>query len=101
MKVSEIYQKWQAPTIGVRKGLLPILALIYFLANRQHLGLYIENTFITDLTEAYLDEWMQITDRVAFKYVEIGKNENNKIIFEPFEEDKDTFWNKRGEKLNF
>jgi len=75
--LTEIYQKWQAPPIGVRKGLLPILALIYFLANRQHLGLYIENTFITDLTEAYLDEWMQITDRVAFKYVEIGKNEKD------------------------
>ena len=75
--LTEIYQKWQAPPIGVRKGLLPIFALIYFLANRQHLGLYIENTFITDLNEAYLDEWMQITDRVAFKYVEIGKNEKD------------------------
>ena len=75
--LTEIYQKWQDPTIGVKKGLLPILALIYFLANRQHLGLYIENTFITDLNEAYLDEWMQITDRVAFKYVEIGKNEKD------------------------
>jgi len=73
--LTQIYQQWQAPTLGIRKGLLPILALIYFLANRQHLGLYIEKTFITDLTEAYLDEWMQDTDRVAFKYVEIGKNE--------------------------
>ena len=75
--LTELYKVWQAPKIGARKGILPILALIYFLANRQHLGLYIENTFITDLTEAYLDEWMQITDRVAFKYVEIGKNENS------------------------
>jgi hypothetical protein len=73
--LTEIYQKWQAPPIGVRKGLLPILALIYFLSKRQHLGRYIEKAFITDLTEAYLDEWMQDTDRVAFKYVEIGKNE--------------------------
>ena len=73
--LTEIYQKWQEPPIGVRKGLLPILALIYFLSKRQHLGLYIEKAFITDLTEAYLDEWMQDTDRVAFKYVEIGKNE--------------------------
>jgi len=73
--LTELYREWQAPKIGARKGVLPILALIYFLANRQHLGLYIEKTFITDLTEAYLDEWMQDTDRVAFKYVEIGKNE--------------------------
>ena len=73
--LTEIYEAWQAPPIGARKGILPILALVYFLANRQHLGLYIEKTFITDLTEAYLDEWMQDTNRVAFKYIEIGKNE--------------------------
>ena len=77
VSLTEIYKEWQSPPIGAKKGILPILALIYFLANRHHLGLYIEKTFITDLTEAYLDEWMQDTDRVAFKFVEIGKNEKS------------------------
>ena len=71
--LARLYEIWQAPPIGAKKGVLPIFALIYFLANRQHLGLYIENTFIPDLTEAYLDEWMQDANRVAFKFVEIGK----------------------------
>ncbi len=70
--LATLYAEWQKPPIGARKGVLPIFALIYFLANRHNLGLYIENTFITDLTEAFLDEWMQDTKRVAFKYVEIG-----------------------------
>ena len=73
VSLAKLYEIWQAPPIGAKKGVLPIFALIYFLANRQHLGLYIENTFIPDLTEAFLDEWMQDTNRVAFKYVEIGK----------------------------
>lgn len=71
--LQQLYDIWQNKPIGARKGILPIFALIYFLANRHNLGLYIENTFIPDLTEAYLDEWMQDTRRVAFKYVEIGK----------------------------
>lgn len=71
--LQQLYDIWQSKPIGARKGILPIFALIYFLANRHNLGLYIENTFIPDLTEAYLDEWMQDTKRVAFKYVEIGK----------------------------
>ncbi len=75
--LTTLYEIWQSPPIGVRKGVLPILALIYFLANRQNLGLYIENTFISDLTDAYLDEWMQDTNRVAFKYVKIGNNEKD------------------------
>lgn len=72
--LTELYSVWQAPPIGARKGMLPVFALIYFLANRHQLSLYIENTFIPDLTEAYLDEWMQDTNRVAFKHVEIGKD---------------------------
>lgn len=71
--LQQLYDIWQSKPIGARKGILPIFALIYFLANRHNLGLYIENTFIPDLTEAYLDEWMQDTKRVAFKYVEISK----------------------------
>lgn len=73
INLQQLYDIWQNKPIGARKGILPIFALIYFLANRHNLGLYIENTFIPDLTEAYLDEWMQDTRRVGFKYVEIGK----------------------------
>ncbi len=71
--LSQLYEVWQSAPIGARRGLLPIFALVYFLSNRHSLSLYIENNFIPDLTEAYLDEWMQDTKRVAFKYVEIGK----------------------------
>lgn len=72
--LSELYDMWQAPPIGAKRGVLPIFALTYFLANRHQLSLYIENNFIPDLTEAYLDEWMQDTKRIAFKYLEIGKD---------------------------
>jgi hypothetical protein len=72
ISLNSLYEVWQAPPIGCRKGLLPIFALTYFLANRHELGLYIENTFIPELTEAYLDEWMQDTKRVAFRHVKIG-----------------------------
>ena len=70
--LSSLYEEWQKPPIGCRKGLLPIFALTYFLANRHELGLYIENIFIPELTEAYLDEWMQDTKRIAFRHVKIG-----------------------------
>ena len=72
VSLNSLYEVWKAPPIGCRKGLLPIFALTYFLANRHELGLYIENTFIPELTEAYLDEWMQDTKRVAFRHVKIG-----------------------------
>lgn len=72
--LSQLYEVWQSAPIGARRGVLPIFALVYFLSNRHQLSLYIENNFIPDLTEAFLDEWMQDTKRVAFKYVEIGRD---------------------------
>jgi len=78
--LNSLYDEWQKPPIGCRKGLLPIFALTYFLANRHELGLYIENTFIPELTEAYLDEWMQDTKRVAFRHVKIGAKREDFLI---------------------
>ncbi len=78
--LSEIYEAWQKPPIGCKKGLMPILALTYFLANRHELGLYIENTFIPELTEAFLDEWMQDPKRVAFRYTKIGAQREDFLI---------------------
>lgn len=78
--LTTLYQKWQSAPIGARSGVLPIFALIYYLANKHQLALYIENTFITDLTEAFLDEWMQDTDRVSFKFIEIGSDKEELLI---------------------
>ena len=78
--LNTLYEVWQAPPIGCRKGLLPIFALTYFLANRHEIGLYIENTFIPDLTEAYLDEWMQDTKRVAFRHTKIGAKREDFLV---------------------
>jgi len=78
--LSTLYEEWQKPPIGCRKGLLPIFALTYFLANRHELGLYIENTFIPELTEAYLDEWMQDPKRVAFRHTKIGAKREDFLI---------------------
>ena len=78
--LNSLYDEWQKPPIGCRKGLLPIFALTYFLANRHELGLYIENTFIPELTEAYLDEWMQDTKRVAFRHTKIGAKREDFLV---------------------
>ena len=69
--LSKIYRFWSAPPFGIREGVMPVLALAYFLANRQHLALYIEGAFIPELTESYLDEWLQDTSRISFRYVAI------------------------------
>lgn len=74
--LTDLYKTWSEPPFGIKKGLLPIFALAFFLANRPKLALYIENTFIPELTDAYLDEWLQDPRRVTWRFVQIdGKEE--------------------------
>jgi len=73
--LTELYEIWSKPPFGIKRGLLPIFALAFFLANRPKLALYIENTFIPDLTDAYLDEWLQDPRRVTWRFVQIEGQE--------------------------
>ena len=40
--LSELYAEWSKPPFGLRDGVMPILALSYFLANNHEVALYIE-----------------------------------------------------------
>jgi hypothetical protein len=69
--LSELYTLWNAPPFGVKAGLLPLLALAYFLANQRVIALYHEGAFIPILTEVHVDEWLQEPSRITWKYFQI------------------------------
>jgi len=70
-RLSELYAVWSAPPYGVKAGVLPLLALTYFLANNNAIALYHEDLFVPQLTELQVDEWLQDPTRVTWKYFEI------------------------------
>jgi len=75
--LDEIYKIWQAPPYGVKSGLMPILFLAYYFANQSQLVFYIEDNFIPELNEVYLDEWNQDHSRIKFKYFDMNSKNKN------------------------
>lgn len=67
--LSDLYEYWAAPPYGVRKGIMPILGMAFFLAHRSTLALYVDGVFTPDLSEALIDEWLLDPKRVTLKYV--------------------------------
>jgi hypothetical protein len=67
----DLYQTWREPPFGVKSGVLPILALTYFLANRASLALYHDEVFIPEIGEIHVDEWLQDPGRIKWKFFEI------------------------------
>jgi hypothetical protein len=70
-QLNELYNLWSAPPFGVKAGLLPLLALSYFLANKRAIALYHEAVFVPSITDVHVDEWLQDPCRITWKYFEI------------------------------
>lgn len=73
-RLSELYATWAAPPFGIKAGVLPILALSFYLANRNVLALYYDDIFVPQLTDVHIDEWLQDPSRVVLKYFEIDSS---------------------------
>ncbi|BDU22921.1 hypothetical protein [Dyella sp. GSA-30] len=69
--LADIYALWKARPYGVKEGVMPILALAFFLANRSRIALYAEGMFVPNLTPASVDEWLQDPKRITWKLVQI------------------------------
>ena len=75
--LNTLYTRWHDAPFGINKGLLPIFALAFYLANRQHLAVYMDGVFTPDITEATLDEWLQDPKRVAWRFVKLESTEQD------------------------
>jgi hypothetical protein len=71
VSLEDLYAIWSARPYGLKKGVRPIIALAYLLANRSRIAIYVEGTFVPDLTDAGVDEWLQDPKRITWKIVQI------------------------------
>lgn len=71
LELEDIYDLWRAPPYGIKEGVLPVLALAFLLVNRSRIAVYVEGTFVPDLNEAGVDEWLQDPRRIEWKWVRV------------------------------
>lgn len=72
--LKDLYVAWRQPPFGVRAGVMPVLSLAFYLANRSSLALYVNGVFTPDLTDAVVDEWTLDPSRIRFQHVEASKD---------------------------
>ena len=73
--LKDLYRLWEGRPYGMKAGVMPIIALAYYLANRRHLALYHDGMFTPELTPVHIDEWLQDPTRVQWRFVEINASE--------------------------
>lgn len=74
--LDEIYSVWQSAPFGIKKGVMPIIALAFFLANKSKIAIYFENVFTPNISEVVIDVLLHDPRVIRFKYVSAGENKN-------------------------
>ncbi len=74
--LGRLYGKWAAAPFGVRRGLLPILAMAFIQAHRSSVAIYLEEVFQPKVTELVVDRLLQEEDAIRIRAVSLdGENE--------------------------
>lgn len=69
--LGRLYGLWAAPPFGIRRGIMPILALAFILANRHRFALYGEGKFQAEIDDYFVDVLLQDEDLVALRRVDV------------------------------
>lgn len=77
ISLDQIYQSWRKPPFGLKRGVMPVFALSYILANRSHLAMYFDDVFTPDISEVFIDELLHDPKRIKFTYVAAGENKSS------------------------
>ena len=67
--LAELHQFWQAAPYGIKQGLLSFLTLSYLLTRRGYVASYIDNTYLTEIDDLFVDYLTKSAKNIAFRFV--------------------------------
>jgi hypothetical protein len=68
--LEDVYKEWGRPPIGLKAGLMPVLALANILARQDSLAVYVEEIFQTALDDVFVDKLMQKPGDIRLRRVD-------------------------------
>lgn len=72
--VHEIYNLWNAPPFGIKKGIQSVFLTAFILAHKANVAVYKDGMFIPKLTDFDIDECLQDPERFSLRWVAIDED---------------------------
>lgn len=69
LKLSDVYDEWARRPFGMKRGVMPVLALAYFLAHRANLAVYLDGTYQPVIDDLFVDRLLQDPSLVEVRRV--------------------------------
>jgi len=69
MILSDLYARWGRPPYGLKRGVMPILALAFLLAHRETTAVYVEGSYQAVLDETFVDRLIQAPSQIEVRAI--------------------------------
>lgn len=79
-RISDLYDLWSRPPYGLKRGVMPILALAYLLAHRDSSAVYVDGFYQPAFDTAFVDRFLQAPTQVEVRA--IVRSERDTIFLE-------------------
>lgn len=70
VSVEKLYRLWGAPPYGLRRGVMPVLALALVLANQDKLAIYTDDVFQADVDDFFVDRLLQDESCISLRRID-------------------------------
>lgn len=74
--VDAIYERWSLPPFGMKQGILPVFLTAFLLAHKANVAVYKESMFIPRLSDADIDECLQVPTHFTLRWIAIDEDKN-------------------------
>lgn len=80
MSLDELYDKWGMRPYGIKRGIMPVLALAFLMAHRATIAVYVDGFYQASIDDVFVDRMMQEPKSIEFRRVARSKKDEAFIL---------------------
>lgn len=77
IELTEIYDLWRSEPFGVREGLLPLFAVLFFITDRSSLAFYRDGVFLSSFSDVDVDYLLKAPKSIQIRWMNLSSVSRN------------------------
>jgi hypothetical protein len=73
VSLADIYARWRKPPFGIKEGLMPVLALSLYLAQRENIAVYRQGVFQPAMTDLDVDMLTSDATQIQLRWIDLNE----------------------------
>lgn len=80
LPLDELYDKWSKRPYGLKRGVMPVLALAFLIAHRATIAVYVDGLYQAAIDDVFVDQMLQEPKAIEFRRVVRSKKDDAFIL---------------------